>query len=182
MSSTFFSQYPKIDYPFDFGDNRMYKQMVDITTNIRMTQQTLSNAFNYNYTVIRDGESPEIVSYNEYGTTGNHHLVIMANALFDWRESYPLTAQEFESYIKEKYANPYGIHHFEDPEGNEIDNLYNDGNSHSDNVSYPKNVIPITNYEYESRINEAKRGLKLVKPEYTAIVNDLIKDEISNNE
>ena len=172
----FFSKYPKISYPFTINNQPIIKQMVDITANIRLTQQTLQNVVNYDYDVMHDGETPEIVSYNNYGTAFNHQLIIIANDKFDWRESTPLTSQEFENYINEKYADPYGIHHYEDVNGNEIDNIYSDNND--DDFAYPKNVIPITNYEYEMRLNEAKRPIKIVKPQYTGIVNDLITSSL----
>lgn len=177
----FFDQYPKIDYPFQFGDNRtIYKQLVDITTNVRLDQDTLNNVINYNYDVVTDGSTPEIISYNNYNTTFNHLLIILANDnKEDWRNSTPLTASEFDSYINEKYANPYGIHHFEDPQGNEIDNIYNDSSDTTSQISYPKNVIPVTNYEYEARLNEQKRAVRIVRPELTEMVNQLIKEKIA---
>lgn len=179
--ATFFSQYPKISYPFTFGDNTIYKQVVDITTNVRIDQQALDNVINYNYTVVQNGSTPEVISYDNYETPYNHHLIILANDKEDWRESTPLTSAEFESYIKEKYVNPYGIHHFEDPDGNEIDNLYYDDSSTGNgDISYPQNVIPVTNYEYESRLNEAKRNVRVVRPELTEIVNQMIKQKINN--
>ena len=178
----FFDQYPKIDYPFEFNGNVLYKQMVDITTNVRLDQATLDNVINYNYDVANDGETPEVISYNNYQTPFNHMLIILANNKEDWRESTPLTAGEFDSYISEKYANPYGIHHYEDPYGNEIDNIYNESDDRTSSISYPKNVIPITNYEYESRLNEAKRPIKIVRPELTDVDNQLIKEKIVNNE
>lgn len=172
----FFSKYPKINYPFTINGNDIIKEVVDITSNIRLTKDTIDNLVNYNYDVIRDGETPEIISYNSYGTAFNHHLIILANDKFDWRESTPLTSQEFENYVNEKYANPYGIHHFEDPAGNEIDNIYSD--SGDSDFAYPKNVIPVTNYEYETRLNEDKRPVKIIKPQYTEIVNDMITSSL----
>ena len=165
-------------YPFKIGENTINKQIVDITANVRLNQQTLDNFVNYDYDVTTDGDTPEIISYNKYGTSFNHHLIILANDKYDWRESTPLTATEFESYINEKYSDPYGIHHYEDPQGNEIDNIYSDSND--SNFAYPKNVIPITNYEYETRLNEAKRPIKIIKPKYTELVNDLITSNLNN--
>ena len=172
----FFAKYPKINYPFTINGKNIVKQMTDITTNVRLTPETLQNIVNYDYDVIPDGETPEIISYNSYGTSFNHHLIIIANDKYDWRESTPLTSQEFESYINEKYVDPYGIHHYEDPQGNEIDNTYSDNDD--DDFAYPKNVIPVTNYEYEMRLNEAKRPVKIVKPQYTEIVNELITNSL----
>lgn len=176
----FFSKYPKISYPFTIGSKRIIKSVVDITSNIRLTKDTIDNLVNYNFGVAKDGETPEVTSYNSYGTSFNHHLVILANDKYDWRESTPLTSAEFESYINEKYSNPYGIHHFEDPQGNEIDNVYS--NSGDSDFAYPKNVIPVTNYEYEMRLNEARRPIRIIKPQYTEIVNDLITGSFTKNE
>lgn len=173
-----FSKYPKIDYPFEIGDQTITKTMVDITANVRLTKETIDNLINYDYDVTSDDDTPEIISYNKYGTAFNHHLVIIANDKYDWRESTPLSPYELEQYVHEKYANPYGIHHYEDPQGNEIDNIYSD--SGDNDFAYPKNVIPVTNYEYETRINEARRPVKIIKPQYSEIVNNLITGNLSN--
>lgn len=170
----FFSKYPKINYPYKIGDHQITKQIVDISANVRLDPNTLNDVVNYNYAALADGETPEIVSYNMYGTTFNHHLVVIANDKYDWRESTPLTSTQFESYVNEKYANPYGIHHYEDLQGNEVDNTYGDDKD----FAYPKNVIPITNYEYEMRLNEAKRPIKIIKPQYTEVVNSLITSSL----
>lgn len=175
----YFDSFNKINYPVDVNGNTIMKTIVDITTNVRLSQEMIDQTVNYNYSTLTDGETPEITAYEAYDDPYQHHLVILANDRFDHRESYPLTSSEFDSYVNEKYSNPYGIHHYEDINGNIVDNLYND--NQDNDVVYPKNIIPITNIEYETRINEEKRRIRTIKPQLVSTVNQLIDDTINAN-
>lgn len=163
-----YTNYPTIQYKFDIGSKIIYKDVTDITANVRIDKKDLNSIIDYQYQVINDGESPEITSYKNYDNCDYYYLLMLANDNYDWKESYPLTASEFESFIKEKYTNPYGIHHYEDIKGNIVDNIGDD----SGEFSFPKNVIPVTNYEYEQRINESKRNVKIINKNVVANVND----------
>lgn len=174
----FFESFPQISYPVEIENKTVYKQLVDISTNVRLSDDTLNNVVNYNYRVLVDGETPEITAYETYSDPFEHHLVILANDRYDIAEAYPLTHLEFEKFVNEKYSNPFAIHHFEDVNGNVVDNLFQ---TSDDGYSYPKNVIPITNYEYESRLNEQRRAVRVIRPEYAATVDGLINDSIDVN-
>ena len=173
-----YSKYPKILYAVKINDDIVYKPLVDITTNIRLTSETINNVVNYDYRMCNDGDTPEILSDLVYNTPSNHHLVMLANDKFDWREDNPVRPTVFDSYISEKYAHPFDVHHYEDVNGNEVDSIHK-GSDDPDDMSPPKNVIPVTNYEYEMRKNESKRPVKLIKAEYTERINDMIKDYLT---
>lgn len=164
-------------YPYTVKDKTVYKQVVDITANVRPSDEMMNTIVNYYQDVITEGETPETVAYEYYANTFDHHLVIIANQMYDHKNDIPLTQRELEDYINEKYAYPYAIHHYEDPNGNIVDNLFDDG---TDDQPYPKNVIPITNYEYESRLNESKRGIRVIKPAIADTVTELIKQQLAN--
>jgi hypothetical protein len=65
----------------------------------------------------------------------------------DW----PLSQYELENYCKDKYTNIYGIHHYEDTNGITV------------NSDFP-GAVSVSNYEYEDRINESKRSIKILNP------------------
>ena len=43
-------------------------------------------------------------------------------------------------------------------------------------------VIPVTNYDYEQKINEAKRNIYLLKPRYVQVVRDDLEDLMTYRE
>lgn len=179
--SSIFDLYPTVYYPLDIKGQTILKKVSDITSNVRLTQKAINNTLNYDHRVLGDGESFEIVANEVYQDPTNHVLVMLANDMFDWRDDVPLTPIEFQSMINEKYSDPNGIHHYEDVDGNIVDNLWDEGDEQNE-FAYPKNIIPITNYDYEMRINEAKRVIKVIKPQHSSLVNGLIKEKLQRDE
>ena len=161
-----FSTYDIIDYPIKIGDDVQYRKVRDISTNVRIQEELVNSLSVYDYKILQNGQTPEMIAYYQYDSTKLHYLVMLANELYDWRECYPLTDLEFNSYISEKYLYPENVHHYEDVKGNWRE--CNDGEF----------TIPITYREYEMGINEAKRHIKLIKSEYGQNVVDDLKSSL----
>lgn len=157
------TNYQTISYPFKIGEQTVYKQVTDITTNVRIQEELAKSLSVYNYKTLQEGETPEMTAFQDYGNAKLHYLVMLANELYDWRECYPLTDLELDSYISEKYINPDNVHHYEDVNGNVVDN------------GVGAFTIPITNEEYERGLNDAKRYIKTIKEQYTQQVVDTLK-------
>lgn len=161
-----FNSYNVIDYPIRIGDEILYRKVRDISTNVRIQEELVKCLSVYDYKILQNGQTPEMVSFHQYNNTKLHYLVILANELYDWREAYPLTDLEFNSYVEEKYVNPENIHHYEDVNG--YWRQCGDGEF----------TIPITFREYEYGLNEAKRHIKLIKTEYGQAVVETLKNLI----
>ncbi len=177
--SSVFDLYDTIDYPVEINGERTFKSVRDITSNIRLTKDTIDNIVNYDLRVLGDDETPEITSNEVYDSPFDNILVMLANDRFDWRNDTPVSSTVFQKYVYEKYSDPYGIHHYEDIDGNIVDNLFDDGDTQG-TFAYPKNVFPITNYEYEQRLNEQKRPIQVIKSQYVNLVNQLIKEKLTD--
>ena len=80
--------------------------------------------------------------------------------------------------IRDSFNNiifPKGIR-FQNTESNDF-KYYDSGTEQEVLVDFQNFATPVTNYEYEEQINDEKRNIFLLKPEYLSIVfNDL--DEI----
>ena len=168
---------PLIYYPIDYDGKKVAKLVGDISHHVRLTESTINNVVNFEYQTLSSGESLEIAAGENYDRPVLGYILGLANDRLDWRESYPLTESELEDLVKEKYADRNGIHHFEDPLGNIVDNTYGDNESHS----YPKNVIPITNIDYERRENDKKRALKVISNQHIDFVKDLVTNALGTN-
>lgn len=114
-----FENYKNIYYPFTDSDGEVfYKVVKDITENLKIRQDAIDVIELFEYYNLRDNETPEIVASKYYNDPKLHYLVLLANQRYDWRNDFPLTTQQLREYVNESYANPHGIHHFEDVDGN----------------------------------------------------------------
>ncbi len=166
----YFSHFPKIKY--DVSGNGDIINMTDITRRARINPNTLLYSTNYDYYDISNGETPESIAHSYYGDANLHWIVLITNNINDVYTDWPMTVPRLEAFVKSKYDNPDGIHHYE---------IYQDSGDTSIVIELPNDPaqdIPIdatvvTNYDYEEREVEKKRRIRLVRPEYV----DTIREE-----
>jgi hypothetical protein len=178
----YFSNFVLDAYDFKIATERSRKTvlLVDILRNVRLRRDTLENILIFDLYRLQDGETPEILSERLYGTPYYHWTLMLANERFDYATDFPLSQLELEEYVEQKYGNPDGIHHYETveiknskgltmlPAGLKVDENFSYSYTESNGVvtfSGLNAVIPITNYEYELRVNEEKRVIKVLAPE-----------------
>ena len=151
----YFSSLPNMYYEFLDKDGNSYVKVVkDITTNVRFIKSELQNIVVYDQYDIIDNETPEIISEKVYGTPKYHWVIMILNDIYDYRTDLPLSYNELMEYTIQKYgqgdSNVYGIHHYVDPVSGYIVN------------SNYTNAYSVTNFDYETNINEEKRRIKLI--------------------
>lgn len=160
---SYFKKLPDMLYDLPVNGKDTTFLVKDITANIRIISDVLSNITLYDEYDIVDGETPEIISQKFYGTSKYHWVIMIANDKYDYSTDFPLTFNRLEDYVKDKYGedNLYSIHHYEDEYGNIV------------NSDYP-NSIPVTNLDYEGSVNETKRRIKIIdKSLIQKITNEL---------
>lgn len=177
-----FTKYKTINYPIEINGKTVYKTVRDITTNIRPKPSIMNDYVNFEPRTLIDGETFEITANEEYSNPKYHYLVMLANDSYDWREDRPLTQYELDQTINEKYTDPNAVHHYIDIDGNVIENIFDDGSDIGQ--CYPKNVIPVTNREYEQEKNDNNRYIRIITPKYVSTAVSIIEDTLkeSNNE
>jgi hypothetical protein len=79
-----------------------------------------------------------------------------------------LTDQAFEAYVNDKYAEPGGIHHYELNQSSGKTSGDGPGDfSHKLEVnSDTTGAQSVSNYEYEQRLQDQKRQIKLLDKAY----------------
>ena len=102
--ANYFRNIPKIKYDIFGTEPNTYTDVTNITKRLRFNPKVLEDITEYYTYRVKDGERPDIISYQKYGTVGYAYLLMLINdiqdPLFDW----PLSTQQFEQYI----ANNYG--------------------------------------------------------------------------
>lgn len=156
----YFTRFPLT--PYINSNNVDYSVVVDITKRVSTKKEIKENFTLYDEYDIEDGETPEIVSYNLYGTTEYHWIILLLNDIIDPRYDWILSASNLRRYVEDKYgsddANIYAIHHYEATLNNSIVVDFDDTN-------FPDKVS-ISNIDYEIAQNERKRRIKVLKKEF----------------
>lgn len=157
----YFKNFPLTYYSLEDGSN--VKVVTNITLRAVINEEVKNNYSLYDEYDVLDGETPEILADKFYRNSNFHWVILHVNDILDPRYDWPLTVSQLNVYVASKYENPEAVHHYEDAEGHWV------------NSDYPS-ATAISNYEYEDSLNEAKRRIKVLKPDYVnRIVNDFIK-------
>ena len=145
----YFNSFPKILYTVDNGAS--YQLVTDITERIILSSSVLNNVSAYSNYVIKEGETPDHVADNFYNNAQYYFIILLTNNIIDPIMDWPLTQFELQEYCALKYENPGQVHHYETADGIVV------------NSNHP-GAVSVSNFEYEDKINDAKRNIKILNP------------------
>lgn len=100
----YFSRFPNVLHQAT-KDTRKQYALVDITANVRFRREILEKVNLFDIYIIKDGETPEIVSEKLYGTPYYHWVLMLLNEMYDYRNDWPLTDKSLDAYIIKKYGS-----------------------------------------------------------------------------
>jgi len=149
-------------------------------------------AFFEKYKIVGN-DRPDNVAFEVYRDSKLDWVVLLANNILNIQSEWPLLQDDFDRYLVEKYGDYNtlynGIHHYETseiknsqgvtivPSGFEVSSPYTI--SYYDyltslQVDTGNIAVPVTNYDYEIKLEDAKRNIFLLKKEYLGIItNDM---------
>ena len=147
----YFKNFNNFLYDFDVNGKTNLTLVKDITKNVRIRTEILSNITLYDEYDIKTGETPEIISEKVYGSPDYHWVVMLCNLRYDWIADYPMEYPALEKFVTQKYGsgNENAVHHYVDSNGYEVDS----SNAEATSVS---------NMQYEDSKNEENRRIKLI--------------------
>jgi hypothetical protein len=178
-----FDKFPSILYTLDNG--KSVQTVTDILRRVILSPEIRKNEAFYDQYDIKDGETPEMVANYFYNDPQLHWAILMANDIIDPRFEWPLSYYNLIQYCKGKYGEDqiYHTHHYI----NEVDFVV-DSSRFIDQASTYENPIPfvfessgayessllfqnynvkttpVTNFDHEEKLNEAKRRILVIKP------------------
>jgi hypothetical protein len=157
----YFEDFPKFAYDFEINGQRKVLIVSDITRNVRFRKQVLANIALFDEYDIKEGETPEIIAEKIYGNSEYHWIIMLANQRYDNIADFPLTYLALTQYITDKYGvgNADDTHHYENAKGRVVN-------------SDEPDAYAVSNTEYEERINESKRRIKIISPQ---LIDTIIK-------
>ena len=205
--SNYFSKVPDLEYVSRLPDSRIgdYVKVKNLFKGVRLREDILQDLTVFEKYQIIGNDRPDNVAYNFYGDSTLDWLVLKCNNIINIQSEWPMTQEDFDRYLINKYKtydDVYnGIHHYETieiknskgvvmvPEGLQVpsDWTYTFFDSamgqhlsslkqYNDVQNNP--VVSVTNYDYETKIENEKRNIYMLKESYVNIVKDDLNEEM----
>ena len=191
--SNYFRRLPNLDYPSLLKtrkSNLDFVQTKNLFRRAKVREDLFANFMQFDKYKIVGDERPDNVAEKVYNNSDLDWVVLMANNIIDVYNEWPLTQQQLNRYLNDKYTPQelVSIHHHETVEFRDRDNqvivpagLIVDENwnmeyfsggqirsintpSSTSNMSQ-KPVKSVTFLEFETRLNEDKRDINVLKPD-----------------
>lgn len=199
--ANYFSYLPDFDYVSRLPDAKIgdYAIVKNLFKKGKIRDDIFKNlSFFEKYKIIGNNR-PDNVALEVYGDATLDWIILLSNNILNIQTEWPLPQTDFDRFLLDKYGDYdilyNGIHHYETQEIKNsqgvtivpsnlkveenysisfydffIDQQVNLGPE----FKSPKITIPITNYEYEEKIENNKRNIFILKQNYLGIIlNDM---------
>ena len=165
----YFDYFPTIGYDVRGEKNNIrVQEITNVLVRIRKKMDVINSAFFEQY-FISDGDRADTIAHQIYGDSTLHWIVLYANYMTNPYYDWPLPYFDLQKFVAKKYTNINGVHHYEDADGNEVQEP---GTLEAPGVT-AGNATPITNFLYEERLNDEKRTIDIIRIEY---VSQIVKE------
>tara|TARA_R100000231_G_scaffold64798_1_gene52309 strand:+ start:1705 stop:2370 length:666 start_codon:yes stop_codon:yes gene_type:complete len=192
--ANYFSYLPNLDYvnriPSDQNISS-YTEVKNLFKRVKLSSSLFQDLTNFTKYQIVGDERPDNVSFKLYDTPNYDWIILLSNNIINIQDEWPMSNRTFELYMNKKYGvtNYDNIHHYESIEvkdssnsftvlkkGLEVPSDYSitffDGALGKESTITDTNV-GVTNYEYESRIQDDKRSIFILR---SNLIQTVIKD------
>jgi hypothetical protein len=170
---SYFKSFPQILYSFDTGQTVTAFAMTDILRRVKANTRTIIGTLSYDEYDIQDGETPEIIADKVYNDPTLHWVILLLNEIIDPRFDWPLDVEALRRYITSKYGagNEESVHHFVNELNDIVHPSYTGGA-----------VFFVTNTVHEEQVNETKRRIRLIKPQFVNKFVDSFREVLNNGQ
>ena len=149
--------------PYDSVGNYKFKDVTNLLRRVALRAKVKTSTLLYDTYDVKNGETPESLADKLYGDSELHWIIMLINDITDRYHEWPMSEAQFSQYLKDKYSNPDAVHHYEiSQESGDTDIKINIGTSNAD---YPTATL-ITNYEYEQKLQDDRRKIRLLDPSF----------------
>ena len=191
--SSYFQRVPDFNYVSRLPDSKIgdYIRVKNLFKKGKLREDIFQNlAFFEKYKIVGD-DRPDNVAFEIYDDSSLDWVILLSNNILNIQSEWPLPQTDFDRFVLDKYGDYNtlynGIHHYETieikntqgvtivPAGLQVDSSYSV--SYYDfftdlQVTTGNLAIPVTNYEYEEKVENDKRNIFILKPRYLNIVFD----------
>ena len=164
----YFERFPLMAY--DVAADGNYKLLPNILKRVKLRTGLASGSFLFDDYDVIDGEKPEDIAFKLYGDPELHWVILMTNNITDRYYQWPLTQPQFQEHLEDKYGagNEDSVHHYENTQasGRTTSNGANDFSHKVEVNSDDGDPDIITNRQYEQRLQDQYRQIRLLNPQF----------------
>jgi len=186
----YFRELPNLQYQSFLSDSISSGNYLTVKNLFRRNKlrDDLSGVFTlFNKYEIPEGSRPELVAEEYYGKADLDWVVLMTAGIINVRDEWPLSNYQLYNYAEEKHgiAGLSETHHYETtevkdsngrlilPKGKIVDSDFTIPNP-DDYTATLNPVRSVTNWEYETKLNNEKSSIYLLRTEYLQqFLNDM---------
>ena len=198
MANPYFSNLPEFLYVNRTKEGRSegdYSAVVNLFKRAKLREDIFQDLVFFTKFNVKGDDRPDNVAESFYGDSNLDWVVLLSNNIINVQSEWPLSQADFFTYLSEKYPdeiNLYsGIHHYESSEVKTSDDVviipsgirvgvgqsvtfFDDGINQQ--VTRTNIASTITNYMHEQKLNDKKREIFLLKPEYINLMIDDLQE------
>ena len=195
--SNYFNLLPDFDYVSRLPDAKIsdYIKVKNIFKRVTLREDIYSNLMYFTKYSIKGDDRPDNVANEIYSDPTLDWLILLSNNITHIPTEWPMAQNDFDRFLLDKYDNynslENGVHHHETIEvkdSNDVTMVPAGLEVSSDfTTTYYDYFIsamvtklditrPVTNYEYEEKIENKKRNIYILKQEYVSVVLDDINE------
>jgi hypothetical protein len=197
--SNYFSQVPNFEYVSRLPDAKIgdYAIVKNLFKKGKLREDIFQSLAFFTKYQIKGNDRPDNVAFEVYQDSNLDWLVLICNNVINIQTEWPLPQRDFDRFLLDKYGDYdtlyNGIHHYETveiknsqgvtmvPAGLQVDSNYSISFydffiDQQIDVGPTSAVLPVTNYEYEEKLENDKRNIFLLKPRYLNVVLDDMED------
>lgn len=200
--SSYFSEVPNFEYVSRLPDAKIsdYITVKNFFKRGFLREDIFQNLAFFTKYSITGNDRPDNVAFEIYQDSTLDWLVLMANNIVNIQNEWPISNTDFDELMVDKYGSYdtlfNGIHHYETLEvtdargvkivnaGLKVESDYSITffDERADQMKTVTPTIPVTNYQYEQKVNEDKRNIYLLQPRYVQVVRDDLEDLMTYRE
>tara|TARA_R100000152_G_C6731853_1_gene156435 strand:+ start:142 stop:813 length:672 start_codon:yes stop_codon:yes gene_type:complete len=192
--SNYFQQIPDFEYVSRLPDAKIsdYIKVKNLFKRGELRPDIFQDLATFEKYQIMGDDRPDNVANKFYQDSDLDWLVLICNNIINVQTEWPLMQRDFERFLLDKYethAALEDVHHYETQEiknskgvvmlekGLEVASdmtfsYYDWWLDEQQNITNSNTVTAVTNYQYEEKIEDAKRNIYLLKTRYISLVID----------
>ena len=191
--NSYFRQLPQLDYPSLSNDRKSaydYQLVKNLFKRAVLRDDVFNDVTNFEKYSVEGDERPDQIAYEFYRDSGLDWIILTTNNIVHVRDEWPMSNRDFLTYLNEKYTSEElsNVHHYEtreirdesntliQPAGVRVKSDYSVTYVENDTVKTESSIKMLTFLEHETNLNDAKRNINILKPDYVEIFLRDIKE------
>ena len=185
----YFRELPNLRYPSFLPEKTSSLDYIEVKNIFRRVKlrDDLQNSFTvFDKYEIPEGARPDIVAEELYGNAEFDWIVLTVAGILNVRNQWPLNNRDLYNYCFDKYGESLNSNRFFEttevkdsndrlilPKGKVVDSNFTIPKPGAPNATINP-VVGINNYEYETRLNDEKRNINVLREEnITEFLDDM---------